>query len=340
MPDVPMEVLVDKHANLLLVGKGATNYSLKNVSYETDYDEVLEKYGESDLSRAFKIAQDMGAEYIFLMNLKNSYDYFDVKEVIRQEDFTYIVPVSIYMSDTFTDFSKDGAKISLVAYLLSLISEDNSESVIMATDKHASLYEDLDSFIDDMDAAERLFTASCGAGMNMENICFVANNLLKTDMANVLAAAALCVADVPEYPAFAFGKAIFDIDTFDTSGNWAYFRNHSDGSSSIENMVNFLERQPEKIISISRIVKMIKRELDFSEFCGKNYSEYQRMRFERKLDAYLAQLTGYVIYKYQILSVKAYKNIHHKGTVTMKAVFDVWPVNCLERCHVEKGVNI
>ena len=75
-------------------------------------------------------------------------------------------------------------------------------------------------------------------------------------------------------------------------------------------------------------------------FCGKNYSEYQRMRFERKLDTYLSQLEGYVIYKYQIQSVKAFKNVHHKGTVTLKAFFDVWPVNCLDRCHVEKEVDI
>ena len=340
MSEVPMEVLVDKHSNLLLIGKGATNYSLKDVSYETDYDEVLEKYGESDLSKAFKIAKDMGAEHIFLMNLKNSYDYFDIQEVIRQEDFTYIVPVSVYMSDVFTDFSRNGAKISLVAYLVSLVSGSNSETVVVATDKHASLYEDIDAFIEGMDEAENLFSASCGAGMNMENICFIANNLQKYDMANVVLAAALCVSDIPEYPEFDYGKAIFDIDSFDVFGNWAYFRNHTGGNSSVENLVNFLQRQPEKIVSISRIIKMIKRELDFSEFCGKNYSEYQRMRFERKLDTYLSQLEGYVIYKYQIQSVKAFKNVHHKGTVTLKAFFDVWPVNCLDRCHVEKEVDI
>lgn len=339
--EITVEVSVDKHSNMLIIGKGATNYSLKQVSYETDYDEVLEKYGESDLSRAFKIAQGMGAEHIFMMNLKNSYDYSDAKEVIKQGDFTYIVPVSVYMSDTFTDAYDNDSSVSYIAYLLSLVSVDDNESVIIATDKHASLYEDLDAFIEDMAKAESLVKRSCGGGMNMENLIFIANNAAKFKYANVMLAGALCAADIPDYPTGDFGKAIFDIDTFDNPGNWAYFKSHVDADTSIENLINFLPSgNSEKIVTVSRILKMIKREIDFSEFCGRAYTEYQRMRLENKLELYLAGLTGYVTYKYKINEVQGYKDVYNKGTIIVKTKFDVWPVNCLTSCTLEKGLEI
>lgn len=340
MSDVAIDIEVDKHSNLLLIGQAATNYSLKEISYETDVDEVLERYGDSDIYRAFSLAKEMGVQDIFVMNLRNSYDYFDIAETIKQNDFTYIVPVSVYMSDTFTDSLRNGAKISYIAYLLSLVSVDDNESVIITTDKHASLYEDVDAFIEDMDAAESLFRRSCGGGMNMENLIFVANNLAKNELAHVALASALCVVDIPEYPTGDFGKAIFDIDSFDNPGNWAYFRNHTDAETSVENLINFLPRSSEKLVTVSRILKMIKREIDFSEFCGKFYSEYQRMRIEQKLDLYLSGLMDYVIYKYQINSVQGFRDKAHKGTVIVRSLFDVWPVNCLDRCHLEKGLEV
>ena len=340
MPETTSKVIVDKHSTLLLIGSGATNYALKNVTHETDYESVLRNYGESDLSRAFQIAQDMGVEYIFLLNVRNSYDYFDIGEVVKQGNFTYIAPVSVYMSDMFSDAYKGGKSVSYVAYLLSLVSVPNNESVVIATDKHASLYEDLDAFIEDMGTAESRFQRSCGGGMNMENIVFVANNLQKNRYANVVLAGALCVADIPEYPTGDFGKAIFEIDSFDNPGNWAYFKNHEGALTSIENLINFLPKSSEKIVSVSRILKMIKREIDFSEFCGKAYTEYQRMRIERKLDLYLSRLKGYVLYRFKINSVQGFRDTYHKGTITVRCLFDVWPVNCLDRCHVEKGLEI
>lgn len=340
MPETQIRIDVDKHSTLLLLGKGATNHSLKKVSYETDYVEVLEKYGESDLSKAFKIAKDAGAEYIFLMNVKNSYDYFDICETIKQSDFTYIVPVSVYMSDMFIDPYQNDARISYVAYLLSLVSIPCHESVIVATDKHASLYEDIDAFLDGQAQAEDLFRRSCSSGMNMENIIFVANNLRKHAFANVELASALCTADIPEYPSGNFGAAVFDIDSFDSIGNFAFFKNHSSHPTTVENLLNFLDRQPEKIVSISRIMKMIKREIDFGEFVGRAYSEYQRMRIERKLELYLGGLMGYVIYRFRINSVQGYKDSTNPCCIKVLNDFDVWPVNCLERCHVDLEVDV
>lgn len=340
MSDVAISINVDKHSNMLLLGKGATNYSLKQVSYETDYDEVLEKYGESDLSKAFKIAKDAGVQYIFMMNVKNSYDYFDIDETIKQCDFTYIVPVSVYMSDMFIDPYQNDARVSYISYLLSLVSARGHESVIIATDKHASLYEDIDAFLEGQAESENLFRRSCSSGVNMENIIFIANNLEKTDMANVVLASALCVVDIPDYPTGNFGSAIFDIDHFDNIGNYAYFKNHAEQPTTVENLLNFLPRQAEKIVTVSRIMKMIKREIDFSEFIGRAYTEYQRMRIERKLELYLGGLVGYVIYKFKINSVKGYKDKQNIGCIKVLNRFDVWPVNCLDRCHVDLEVEV
>ena len=52
---------VNKHETLLLVGKAATNFAVGEIVYSEDYEGILEKYGDSDLSRAFLQAQKSGA---------------------------------------------------------------------------------------------------------------------------------------------------------------------------------------------------------------------------------------------------------------------------------------
>lgn len=342
MPDIKetqVEVIINKHSNLLIIGKGATNYSIKKVSYETNHEEVLKKYGESDISEAFKVAKDFGVEYIFILNLRNSYDYFDISETIQQGDFTYITPVSVYLSDTFNDAYKNDKKVSYIAHILSLTGVNN-ESVIIATDRHASLFEDVDAFLAAQQEAEDIFLRSCEGNLNMENIIAVTNNLADCRFGNVALASALCVSDIPEYPAGFKGKAIFDIDSFDITGNYAFFKNHTSKETSVENLINFRDKGSEKIVSVSRILKMIKRELDFSEFNGRLYTEYQRIRIEKKLHLYLSSLSGYVIYKYLINGVQARKNANYPTTVTVSSFFDVWPVNCLEKCHLERSIEI
>ena len=333
-----MDVAVNKHSNMLIVGSGKTDFGLRDIQYFTDYDAVLSLYGESDISRAFKIASDMGVRDIFIMNLKSPQDYLSTIGLIKDNDFAYIVYVSLYLSDSFNQ-AYDGGKIhSYFAYFLGTIERSN-ESVLVVTDKHASLFETIDDFLEHQKSALDTFLSCCTNKANLENIVFVANNLENYPMANVVVAAALCTSQVNEYPRSNFGNAVFHIDPWDSPSDYAYFKSHASGETTIDNLLNCLETgEQTKLVFVSRIVKYIKRELDFSEFKGKLYTPYQKLYIEKKLEAYLESLVGRVINQYEIESVKAYRGV--PGTVTILCRFSVRPIGCVERCVIEKEIDL
>ena len=55
------KLIVNKHTNMLIIGKAATDYGRGEVIYAEDPDEVLAKYGKSDLATAFQDAKFLGA---------------------------------------------------------------------------------------------------------------------------------------------------------------------------------------------------------------------------------------------------------------------------------------
>lgn len=334
-----MEIAIDKHSNMLIIGKAATKYSYKTISYEDNYYDVLQKYGDSDLTSAFKIAKDNDVEFIFLLNIQNNFDLFSVINDLKQNDFTYIVPINLLIEDYFYDTYNNNRKTYYIEYLLDNINSSN-ESIFILTSKHASLYEDQDAFLEDMNNISKSIDESITSKSFRENLIFVANNLKDYPMANVILATSLCTTDMSIYPTSNFGEAIFFIDEFCTTFNFAYFKNHIEVPTTVENLLNFKLYGPEKIVSVQRIIKLIKRELDLSEFTGKLYSEYQRIQIYKKIEAYLCSLVGYVIYSYDIESVEPYKNKNNPCTVTVLSFIDIWAKNCLEKCSIQLGVEV
>jgi hypothetical protein len=328
---------VNKHKNMLIIGSGKTNYMLNKITYFDTHQAVLESYGESKLTSAFKIAKDFGVPNVFLMNVKRSYDLFDITATLKHNDFTYIVPVDLMMSDCYNDPYRNNQRISYCQYLLEDIGNFN-DSTIIVTDKHASLYEDLDAFLDEMLGLSKTFNGSVSKSLQGQNLLFVANNLVNHQMANVVLASALCVCDLGEYPQIDFGPAIFNIDTFDAPGELAFFKNNIQVKTTVENLLNFHQIGPEKIVTIDRIIKYIKREIDFSEFKGRPFSGYQKLRIEKKITAFLQSLKGYIIEDFFIESITPYQDA--PGTVTVLNRFDIWPINSTEKCSVGIGVEV
>ena len=322
----------NKHKNLLILGKAATNNYRKTIVYADNYNKVLNTYGESDLTEAYKIAKDFGAPYVFLCNCRQEYDYLDLADTLRDSDFAYIVPVSIYISDEF-DEPKTERRISYIEYLLEKMGSYN-ESVFIVTDKKADLYETMDDFIEESNKIANNFKRSIKYPANAENVVYVVNNLTDYKMANLLAGVSLCVSEPYEYPQMDL------LDQYEDIGNWAYFQNHKVRDTTLENLLNFKNICPEKIVFISRIIKIIKRELDFSEFVGKQYSEYRRLNIQTKLQEYLESITNTLIYKYNIIHTKAYRPSKEKLSVYIENVFEVWPVNCTEKVTISQNIEV
>lgn len=331
------EVEVSKHNNILLIGPAANNNHLKEVVYADRYEDVLKEYGDSKLTDAFKLAKDLGAPYVFLLNLRYNYQFFDVAEMLAQNDFAYIVPVTAYMSDVF-DEEKSERRISYIEYLLEQIARRNNSTVI-ATDKHAALYEDLDTYLDAMNEVDEDFRYNLSYKVNPENIVFVLNNLKDHDMANVALAAAICQTAFKDYPTAAFGEAIFNIDAYEDIGNFAYFMNHTVRETTVENLVNYCGGVPQRAFTIDRIVKAIAREIDFSELIGEHYSAVQLVTLEKKLDKYLSSIVGSMIYNYQINSVSPYR-AEESGIIYLETKFDVWPISSFEKVHIDRDIEV
>lgn len=338
--DTAEDILMDKNNSLLILAPGDTTFGLSTPVYASDPDIVSMKYGaDSILTECFNSAQELGAKCVFLANIQSRDDFLDFVEVFNQYDFAYVVPIGIYMSDTFNDYSNGGQRTTYYTKVMSQLKPD-SETVFIATDKHASLYEDIDSFINDMNEIEQSFLL-IKAAVNRENILFIANNLVDTEYANLYAAAAITSVSPNIYPEADFGDAIFDIDQFDMSGSWSYFKNHELMNTSIENLLNEYDTgYPQKIFTISRIIKIIKREIDLSEFCGRQYTDYQKLLIQQRLDQYLTALTDICIRAHSIDNVTAYNDYDHPGTVVVVARFTVVPINCIESIQIEKEVEI
>lgn len=334
-----LEISINKHSNMLIIGKAATSYSYKTITYQNDYDFVLKNYGNSDLTKAFKIAQDNSVEDIFLLNIQDNFDLFDIVEDLKQNDFTYIVLINTLISDFYYNSYNRNRKTYYIEYLLKEIKNSNN-SIFILTDKNASLYEDQAAFLKDMNLISNDINKSISTCINKENLIFVANNLVNYKMSNIILAASLCTTDISLYPTSNFGKAIFLIDQYDTTFNFAYFKNHTSVETTVENLLNFADFGREKIVSIQRIIKLLKREMSFNEFCGRLYNEYQKLLIYRKIETYLRQLVDYVIYRYDITSIQPYKNPKSPCTVIVVCNIDIWPKNCLEKCSIEIGVEV
>lgn len=330
---------VNKHETLLLVGKAATNFAVGEIVYSEDYEGILEKYGDSDISRAFLQAQKIGARYIYLLNLQKDQDYFDAIGALKESDFAYVAFVSLFLSDTFQDMYGENLVHSTIAFILGSIGRDCNTTFII-TDKHASLYEDIDAYLSDMRAVQTRFLGHCSTRANLQNVIFTANNLKDYRASSVAVGAALASSPINTYPASNFfGGTIFFINAWDDPGDMAYFRQNITRETTIENLVNMsVEHIPEKVVFIDRIVKYIKRDLEFREFKGRPYTSYQKLLFSQKLKSYYEKIKGFILRAYSIDSVEAYSAA--PGTVTLLSRISVMPISSLETCTIKSEVEL
>jgi len=332
-------ILVNKNKTLLIIGKAKKNWAPKEIVLAYDEEEVKKNYKGGDLVDAYLRASEAGVTDIFLMNIQKDSDYFDILDTLKNNDFAYVVFSSLYLSDTFHDVLDSHKRIhNFFAYFLGYISSSNNSTFIV-TDKHASLYEDIDAYLDDMRSIKKIFLSHCSGRAKLNNIIFVMNNLKGNKFANVDLAASLVISDLNEYPHYPFNDTVFHIDPWDNPEDIAYFRDNVTRETTIENLVNLSQdTTPEKVVFIDRIIKALKREIDFQEFKGRFYSEYQKLLLNQKLDQYLSSLIGYTLRDYNIDSIEAFKD--GPAAVQLVARLFLYPINCLEVCSLNLEIEL
>lgn len=324
---------IDKHKSVVIIGIGATNKYYMEVVKPESVEEAQKVFGLCSLTDAYELLADgHEGEDIFLLNIEDMHDYLDAARLLRSYTFSYIVPIDVFLSSNFTDPTKDTMQTYYVQYLLQQTHKDNS-SIILATDKHADLYEDVDAFLEDMTDRLQGFKANASTSDVRENIIFVANNLEDVEYANVILARMILNSEVNEYPYENRRRmAVFDIDHTDKVMDMAYFRNHADDSVTVENLLNLSSGEsPIKIFTNYRICVYIGRELSFDDFIGSLYTMYRKQQIALKVDTYLDQMVGVLITAYKIDDVYAEEDPFHPGTVRIILKYSIRPVGCTER---------
>lgn len=314
---------VDKNRTMLIIGSDANRFNVNTISYYDSLEKAKMEYGDSDLTKAFEVAQEIGAPHVFLLNMKNQIDYVDLIDVLKQYDFAYIVPINIYISDYFLDAGKNNKRTYYAVDYMNRASYHNNSTIIF-TDQHASLYEDIDTFLEDMKVKVDEIYDSVPLHAKSNNIAFVANNLERYPMSNVVLASALCSSEPGIYPSIKKTRAVFDIDSFDIDNyEIIYFKNNVSLEVTIENLVNFnKEAMLLKSIFVDRIVKYILRTLDMSELHGKLYRAYHKVQAQRMLENYFEAIKGRMIREYTIDSIEF---IHEAaGVGYMECTVSIW----------------
>lgn len=324
----------DRHKSFLLIGMGRRKKYYMEIVRPESSAEMHEAFGECDFTDSFDLLYEGNEDAdIFVMNIGSKHDYLEAASLLQSYNFSYIIPTGISLSSSFVDPTKESNQTTYYLQYFIRRSRIDDATIILATDTHASLYEDVDAFLGDMDKKLQGFKANANAAEMRQNIVFVANNLSNVSYANVVLARMILNSEVDEYPYENRQRtAIFDIDRTDKVNDMAYFKSHADGSCTVENLLNLYPGEnPVKVFTTYRICCYIGKELTFEKFIGSTYTMYKKQYIASEVESFLSQCVGHIITEYRIDDVRAEEDFFHPGTVNIVIKYAIKPLGCTER---------
>jgi hypothetical protein len=331
---------IDEDRSIVIVGVCTSNKYLLNLVKPETTSEAEEVFGNCDVVDAFKILKDTDIDDVWIINLEKQYDFLNICLELSLYNFTYILPVGIYLSDGFYDAMNDGKYTYYGNYLLNKFRESaNYYTKAIISDKPADLYEDIDSFLDEMYSVRNSFIAKKYETNLLNQIIFVSNNLSSSTLANVYLASMLCNAEFNEYPTSDdLPEPVFDIDTTDNIFDMAYFKKHSDGTITVENLLNLdTYTEPLKIEFINRIINHISLSLRDTKYLGCFYNEYTKKNIEQETENKLNSFMNYLLVDFNIKDI--YTKETAPATVDVYLKIELQPITCVERITLDFKVG-
>jgi hypothetical protein len=316
---------------LLIIGKAKTDYKSREIIKVDSVEDVDYLYGaNSDLSLAYKEALDIGVTNVYLCNCYLFTDYINVLSTLAVTEFAYICPLFNFSETYVTNSYKE---VYLVEMYSNIISDKLTQLIF--TDKHASLYENIEQYLNDMLSINSTFKNATKDKLQYgENFCFVLNCLKKYNFANVALAGILMQSDLKYYPQMNVGDVVFDITNYDLyCHEIAYFAYDILSYTTIENFMNYRkESDPEKFVPVHLIIQKIKRALDFSEFAGTLFTSYMQIKIENKVNNVMSSFVGNLIESYAV------KNINYVKTkdqiIIVYIYLSIKPYNSIEEIDI------
>lgn len=338
---------VNNLKKILLMGAGNSNYKAREIIKPSSLEEVLSLYGEnSDLYKAYTLLIDLGVtnDNIYTANCFAENDYIRLMDKVIQYDFSYLIPIGIYLSDKFYNPLTDKDEYYIAYFLEQLATVDNL-TTILATERHASLYEDFDSYLIDMLTKEATFV-DYFEGTKFLNVYghdlnFIYSNLKDIEYGNVILGALYCTRDHGKYLNNISGAdTVYNIDTIDiTGGSRAmYFKyNFYMTEVTVENTYNF--KTTNDIYAnalIDDVIKSTIRYVDISKYKGELYTPYVANAIENELNRKLKNLKGDLFKQYQIQEVSFKRTEEGAGFIVVN--YSIVPFGTLEVINILMGV--
>ena len=322
---------IDLENSILILGAADTNYKENIITKFNSLLEVEDCEGDnSDLTLAYKEAISLKAENVYLCNCFKVTDYITIINTLIDIDFEYIVPLFSF-SDSFT--TSDNNHMYLSEFYSNMLSDNISQLII--TEKHASLYENIDSYIKTMNLIANNFKSHCFNKLyNGENLSFVLNNLQNYKFANVVLASILSLTNLKYYPMVNVGDVVFDLNENDFYGNEiAFFSYNNLTNTTIENFKNFEDKSaPEKYVLIQLIKQKVLRSLNLDEYKGKLFTPYLQIALSNSINSIMQKHVGNIIESYQLGDIDYIKE--KDNTVTIYLNINIKPYNSIEEINI------
>lgn len=323
--------------NILLIGHGTKNEKAKVIINPINIENAKKIYGNSELYSAYKYAREItNDDNIYTVNCPLHTDFIEIIDSLVHYNFDFIVPLNIYLQDTFVNPITNKV-VSFCSYYLERLGKTDNQTTLVMTDRPSYLYDDIDMYINDMNKIVENFKNKNSELLNVygNNLIFILNNLIDNEYSNVILAASLSVCDFSEYPENISYKTYFDIDYSDIDNRAICFYKYHPISnySSIEQLLNFrsLDDIYKKVL-IDILVKYVVKQLDLSEFNGTLYNPYVKVRIDTKVSKIMSGMKNKVFQDFKIKSIAFEKVDIGVGNIIIDV--SITPFSLLEKINI------
>lgn len=310
--------------NILIIGPANNENERCAIINPVTLDNALGLFEDSSLYDSYKKALSItNNTNIYLSNCYTTDDYMTLFNKIIQYDFDYIVPIGIYASDVFYNkITKTHEYYS--NYFLNTLSEADNLATLIMTEKHASLYNDIDDYLKDMskrnydyiNTPSTLKTLSkCGS-----NLIVTLNMLQDVEYSSVILGSILSINDSHDYPSSFSYKPVFNIDSNDIKNsnyNYVYFKfNYILNTTFAENLLNYkTTKDIYKNVLVNELIKSVLKALDLSEFRGKLFTNYIKLQISTKIKILLKPFVNRMFKDYTINKIGFIKDSPGSGVI-------------------------
>lgn len=320
--------------SILLVGIGTNKYKLNEIVEISDSKFVGKNFGvDSCFYKALKELKAFNkTNDVYMLNLDTWEDIKNQQDILEDLNFDYLIPLDLYIDDTYYDYLYQK---QLTYSQLILLTLHKTITTMIITGKHAEEFENLDAFLNDNE--ERIKKAEYRfKNLRKHGVIYVANMINNMFYANVVLGAILSTTAYGTYPNSSnIGTPVFDIYYSDMENSRiVYFKDNQLTGITVENFVNFSSNPVLRLVPVYKIIKYFYfHRADLDKFVGKAYTEYRKLKIQEELFKFLDSLVNFIIYKYELISITTVQASN--GSVDIIIRFDIWPFFTTEKYTIE-----